>query len=74
MQAEVGTLLLITSVVMLSCLVIGFAASISIQVVENPQVLWGDHMGNLTDSIHRQSQELFNQTQSPAIFDASPTP
>ncbi|MCW3999573.1 MAG: hypothetical protein NWE93_04990 [Candidatus Bathyarchaeota archaeon] len=73
MQAGVGSLLLITSTVMLSCFVVSFAVSVAVQVVENQDVLAEEQLARL-NSCFNQTVPLFNQTQPPVTYDASPLP
>ncbi len=73
MQAAVGSLLLITSTTMFTCIVIGIAAGVCIQTVENIDDM-ADQLSHLETSFSNQTINLFNQTQSLNLFEPSPEP
>ncbi len=70
MQGTVAALLLLTSAVILTCVVVGFAVTVfeqTLQTTNNPQL---DRLKDMQRSLLNETDSLFNQTQMPP---ANPT-
>jgi hypothetical protein len=63
LEATVATLLLITSSVVLACVVVDYAASIMQQTLNTENIPQFGRIRNIENSILNQTDSLFNQTQ-----------
>jgi hypothetical protein len=71
-QSTLTSLLLITSVVVLACVLIDYAVTIVQETVQNTDIQQLDRLKNLEGIISNQTGMLFNQTQPPIPNDALP--
>ncbi|HEX7482175.1 MAG TPA: hypothetical protein VF350_01740 [Candidatus Bathyarchaeia archaeon] len=63
MEATIATLLLITSTVVLACVVVDYAVSIMQQTLNTENIPQLSRIRNIENSILNQTDNLFNQTQ-----------
>jgi hypothetical protein len=63
MQTTVATLLLITSAVILTCIVIDYAVVVVQETLQTANIPQLDRLRNIQSSILNQTDSLFNQTQ-----------
>jgi hypothetical protein len=63
-QSTVATLLLITSAVMLTCVVIDYAVGIFVNVLQTDNLPQIAKIRDLEGKVLNQTDNLFNQTQS----------
>lgn len=63
MQTTVATLLLITSAVILTCVVIDYAVVVVQQTLQTTNIPQLDRLRDIQSSILNQTDSLFNQTQ-----------
>ena len=70
MQATVATLLLVTSAVMIACVVVGYAVTIVEATIQNHNVPEFARLKELQDSLLNETDGIFNQT-TPQLPDSS---
>jgi hypothetical protein len=63
MQTTVATILLITSAVILTCIVIDYAVVVVQQTLQTTNIPQLDHLRDIQSSILNQTDSLFNQTE-----------
>jgi hypothetical protein len=63
MQSTVATLLLITSAVILTCIVVDYAVVTIQQTLQTTNIPQLDRLRNIQNSLLNQTDSLFNQTQ-----------
>ena len=63
METTVATLLLITSTVILACVVVDYAVGIVIEPLNTENIPQLDRIRDIENSILNQTDSLFNQTQ-----------
>ncbi len=71
METSVATLLLVTSAVVLACVVVNYAVNITEQVLNNKNIPQLDRIKNFENNIFNKTDRLFNQTQ-PQLPDQPP--
>ena len=71
-QSTLTSLLLITSAVVLACIVIDYAVSFAQETVQNTDTQQLDRLKNLEGIISNRTGMLFNQTLTPIPNDALP--
>ena len=72
MQTTVATLLLITSAVILTCVVIDYAVVVVQQTVQTTNIPQLDKLRSIENSVLNQTDSLFNQTTSQPVETATP--
>jgi hypothetical protein len=63
MQATLATLLLVTSAVMLTCVVVDYAVGIFVNVLQTDNLPQIAKIRNLESMVLNQTDNLFNQTE-----------
>ena len=71
METSVATLLLVTSSVVLACVVVNYAVSVVEQVLSTENIPQFDRIKNFENNLLNQTDRLFNQTQ-PGLLDQPP--
>ncbi len=71
MQATVATLLLVTSAVIIACVVVGYAATIVEATVQNQNIPELARLKELQESLLNENYGLYNQT-TPQLPEPSP--
>ena len=71
LETSVATLLLVTSAVVLACVVVNYAVSVVEQVLNTENIPQFDRIKNLENNLLNQTDRLFNQTQ-PGLPDQPP--
>ena len=75
MQTSVATLLLLTASVILACVVIDYAVSISQATLQTTNVPQLQHLKDIENSVLNQTSNLYSQTTPPVQENqATPTP
>jgi hypothetical protein len=63
MQTSIATLLLLTTGVVLACIVVNYAVSITEQALNTENIPQLDRIKNLENNVLDQTDHLFNETQ-----------
>ena len=63
LETAVATLLLVTSAVVLACVVVNYAVSVVEQVLNTENIPQFDRIKNFENNLLNQTDRLFNQTQ-----------
>ena len=69
MQSAVGSLLLVSSVVLLSCIIVGYTADLAAHILENPQSIAATALHELQKSVNNQTINDFFDFYSNQPFD-----
>jgi hypothetical protein len=72
LQTSVAALLLLTTGIILACVVINYAVTIVEQTLNTENIPQLDHIKNLENNVLNQTDRLFNETQ-PQLSD-TPSP
>lgn len=73
METSVATLLLVTSAVILTCVVVNYAMAVVEQTLNTDNIPQLDHMKSLTDKLLNQTDTLYNQTIPDIVGSPLPT-
>jgi hypothetical protein len=71
METSLATLLMVTSAVVIACVVVSYAVSVMEQTLNTQNIPELDRIRNIQNSILNQTDSLFNQTQ-PELPDQPP--
>jgi hypothetical protein len=71
METSLATLLMVTSAVVIACVVVSYAVSVMEQTLNTQNIPELDRIKNIQNSILNQTDSLFNQTQ-PEMPDPPP--
>jgi hypothetical protein len=73
LETSVATLLLVTSAVILSCVVVSYAVTTVEQTMNMQNIPQLDHLKSLTDQLLNQTDSLYNQTVTDIAGSPLPT-
>jgi hypothetical protein len=72
MQGTVSSLLILTSAVILTCVVIGYAVTVVEQTLQTTNIPQLDRLKDIQRSLLNETDSLFNQTQMPPADPTQP--
>ncbi len=74
MQSAVGSLLLVTSAVLLSCIIVGYTADMAAHILADPQSIAKTALKNLNATLSNQTSPFFEGTQKLDDLNQTVTP